>query len=132
MSPSPTEGGTVTVHLPLVFRRIGGRKEIVTPDGTVPWVRPAAQIDDPILLALAKAWRWQRQLDEGTFATITEIAQAEGISAAHAGRILSLTVLAPDIVKAILDGHLSERIGVNGLISVARISWPGQQTAFQT
>jgi hypothetical protein len=55
--------------------------------------------------ALARAFRWRRLLEAGTFATVEEIAAAEKINASYVGRVLRLTLLAPDIVEAILDGR---------------------------
>jgi hypothetical protein len=48
------------------FQRRGGRKRIVAPDGSdiVPSSKP--QPDGTLLKALARAWRWQRMLDEGS------------------------------------------------------------------
>ena len=42
---------------------------------------------------------------DGVFATVEEIAAAEKINASYVGRVLRLTLLAPDIVEAILDGR---------------------------
>ena len=51
------------------------------------------------------AFRWREQFENGTHATIAEIAAAEKINASYVGRILRLTLLAPDIVEAILMGR---------------------------
>jgi hypothetical protein len=56
--------------------------------------------------ALARAFRWQAMLDEGRFASITELAAAERIERGYAGQILRLTLLAPDIVQDALDGSV--------------------------
>ena len=55
--------------------------------------------------ALARAHRWKRLLEEGRYASISELAKAEKIDRGYLGRILQLTLLAPDIVEAILDGR---------------------------
>jgi hypothetical protein len=54
--------------------------------------------------AIARAFRWREMLENGTHATIAEIAAVEKINESYVGRILRLTLLAPDIVEAILDG----------------------------
>jgi hypothetical protein len=60
---------------------------------------------DPALLkALARAFRYQRLLDEGRYASISEMAAAERIERGYLGSLLRLTLLAPDIVEAILGG----------------------------
>jgi hypothetical protein len=55
--------------------------------------------------ALARAFRYQRMLDEGRHASISEMAAAEAIERGCLGTLLRLTLLAPDIVEAILDGR---------------------------
>lgn len=56
-----------------------------------------------LVKALARAFRWKRMLDSGEFATIAELAACEGIAPSYMTRILRMTLLAPDIVEAILD-----------------------------
>ncbi len=47
---------------------------------------------DPALLkALARAFRWQKLLDEGRYASISEAAQAEKIEHGFLGKLLQLT-----------------------------------------
>jgi hypothetical protein len=58
-----------------------------------------------VVKALARAFRWRKLLETGVFATVEEMAAAEKINAAYVGRVLRLTLLAPDIVEAILDGR---------------------------
>ena len=62
--------------------------------------------------ALARAFRWKRMLEDGRYASISEIAAAEKIDRGYVGSILRLTLLAPDIVEAILDGRQPERLGL--------------------
>ena len=86
------------------FQRRGGRKRIVPPDGSklAPTTKP--QRDVRLVKALARAWRWQRMLDEGVYATVSEIGDAENISKSYVSRILRLALLAPGIVEAVLAG----------------------------
>jgi hypothetical protein len=55
--------------------------------------------------ALARAWRSQRMLDEGVYATVSEIGDAEDISKSYVSRTLRLAMLAPGIIEAILAGR---------------------------
>ena len=55
--------------------------------------------------AIARAFRWRKLLETGAFATVGEIAVAANINASYIGRMLRLTLLAPEIVEAILDGR---------------------------
>ena len=69
------DGETIIVHIPIAFRRRGGRKMIVTPDGA-PWA-PRPRVDNALVKALARGFRWQRMLDDGICATIEELAKRE-------------------------------------------------------
>ena len=60
------------------------------------------RFDNAMVKAVARAFRWRELLENGTHATIAEIAAAEKINASYVGRVLRLTLLAPDIVEEIL------------------------------
>ena len=97
------DGETITIHIPMTFRKRGGRKEIVTPDGA-PWA-PRQGVDNAMIKALARAFRWQRMLDEGVCATIEELAKRERVNRGYMCSVMRLTLLAPDLVDAVLNGQ---------------------------
>jgi hypothetical protein len=97
------DGETITVHIPLTFRKRGGRKLVVTPDGAE-WA-PRPRVDNAMVKALARAFRWRRMLDEGVYGTLEDLARAKGVNATYVSRVLRLTLLAPEILEAILDGR---------------------------
>ncbi|WP_236039085.1 hypothetical protein [Belnapia arida] len=66
--------------------------------------------------APARAFRYQRLLDEERYASISEMAAAEQIERGYLGSLLRLTLLAPEIVEAILDGEASSLFGLPQLI----------------
>jgi hypothetical protein len=72
-----------------------------------------AQPDGTLVKALARAWRWQKLFDDGVYASVTEIGDAENISKSYVSRILRLALLGPDIVETILDGRC-RRVGRSG------------------
>ncbi len=120
----------LTVHVPLTVRRRGGRKMVIAPDGMeVPAVGVAARIDSTLVKALARAFRWRRMLETGRYATIDELAAAEKINASYVSRILRLTLLAPDIVEAILDGRQAPEVTLRGLMGAFPVEW-GEQKQF--
>jgi hypothetical protein len=92
---------TITVHVPFRVVKRGGRKEMQLPAGAAPPRKP----DSALIKALARAFRWKRMLESGEFSTISELAECEGIAPSYMTRVLRLTLLAPDIVEAILDGR---------------------------
>jgi hypothetical protein len=98
------DGNMLVVRIPMSFQRRGGRKRIVAPDGSELAPSSKPQPDATLLKALARAWRWQRMLDEGRFASVRELAEAERVSLSYISRIMRLTLLAPDIIERILDG----------------------------
>jgi hypothetical protein len=73
------DGNTLVVRIPMRFQRRGGRKRIVAPDGSELALKTKPQPDRTLIKALARAWRWQRLLDEGVYSLVTEISEAEHI-----------------------------------------------------
>lgn len=113
---------TITVRVPLAIRRRPGRKTIVTPTGEI--VAPAQTRADPALLkALARAFRWQKMLDEGRYGSISEMAQAEKIERGYLGKVLQLTLLAPAQVQAIVDGRQGADISLPALMDGVLPVW---------
>ena len=118
----------LTVHIPLTVRRRGGRKVVIAPDGTEAPVMTAARIDSTLVKALARAFRWRRMLESGVVSTVDEIAVREKINKSYVSRVLRLTLLAPQIVEAILDGRQAEGMTLPGLLKGVAVEW-GEQRA---
>jgi hypothetical protein len=83
---------------PLRLQR-GGHKRIVAPDGSAIVTTSKPQPDSTLVEALARAWRWQRQLDAGVYVTVSEIGDAENISKSYVSRILRLALLHPTLLR---------------------------------
>jgi ParB-like chromosome segregation protein Spo0J len=116
----------VTVRIPLVFKKHGGRKTVISPDGNV--LEPSEPLVDRALVrALARAFRWQRLLDEGAHGTFDDLAKAEGISQSHVSRMLRLTLLSPDLIEAILAGRQPEGMRLEGLLAGFPDQWARQR-----
>jgi hypothetical protein len=109
------------------LQRRGGRKRIVAPEGSelAPISKP--QPDGTLMKAIARAWRWQRMLDSGVYASVTEISEAEAIGKSYVSRILRLALLAPDIVEAILTGRTDQRMMLEQLERPLPASWEEQR-----
>ena len=121
------DGSTITVFLPIAWRRRGGRKVIVAPPGCDDWA-PPPRIDNTLIKALARAHRWRRMLEGGEYGTLAEMADAERISRSYVSRILRLTLLAPDIVERILDGR--PMAGLPQLLRPFPVDWERQRERF--
>jgi hypothetical protein len=96
------------------------------PDGTA----PPRRTDNTLVKALARAFRWKRMLESGEFATIAELAEREGIASSYMTRVLQLTLLAPDIVEAILDGRKRPEVTLARLMVPVPAQWQDQSALF--
>jgi hypothetical protein len=115
---------TLTVVVPLAVKPRGGRKAMVTP-GVLALQR---RQDITLIKAVARAFRWRRMLETGRFATINELAAAEKINSSYVSRVLRLTLLAPDIVEAILDGRQPDGMTLPGLMEPFPVEWARQES----
>ena len=77
--------------------------------------------------ALARAFRWRKMLDEGVHATLEDLARAKGVAPSYVSRILRLTLLAPEIVEAILDGRQPAELQLDDLLEGFPLEWEGQR-----
>ncbi len=115
----------LTVRVPLAVRKQrGGRKLMIAPAATTN--RGTSSSDTTLVKALARAFRWRRMMEAGRFATINELAAAEKINSSYVSRLLRLTLLAPDIVEAILDGRQPEPMTLPRLLKGVEVRWSGQ------
>jgi hypothetical protein len=97
---------------------------LITPDGTTG--RPRPRIDSALVKAIARAHRWQRVPETGECASITEVAAAEKIDRSYLCRVLRLTLLAPEIVEAIMDGRQAEGMTLPALMKGFPVEWERQ------
>ena len=114
---------TMTLHVPFRIVKRGGRKEMQTPDGAT----QRRRTDSTLVKALARAFRWKRLLESAEFATIAELAEREGIASSYMTRVLRLTLLAPDIVQAILDGTQGPEVTLVRVFEPFPVEWPEQR-----
>ena len=119
---------TVTLHIPFRLVKRGGRKAMQLPPGTSAQ-RPS--VDNTMIKALARAFRWKRMLESEAFATIAEMAEREGIAVSYLTRVLRLTLLAPEIVEAILDGRQGPEITLAKLTVPFPVEWERQRNDFR-
>ena len=74
------DGSTITVRIPMTWKRRGGRKVIIAPDGGDAWAPAKPRPDETLIRALARAHRWKRLLEEGKYRSAGELAEAEGVT----------------------------------------------------
>ena len=120
--------GSITVRVPLTIRRRPGRKTVVMPARDGAEAALPTRADPALVKALARAFRYQRLLDEGRYASISEIAAAENIERGYLGSLLRLTLLAPDIVEYILDGRQPPGLSLPRLLEPFPLAWDEQRS----
>ena len=124
------KNGCLAIRVPMKFKRVGGRKEIITPGGLNETAGSNASAQKPLVLALARAHRWKRLLDEGKFNSISCLAGELGVCSSYVGRIMKLTLLAPDIIESILDGNEKLGLSFRRLTKELPMSWEKQRAEF--
>lgn len=118
---------TLTVRVPFSIKKRGGRKLFIAPDGA-PWSPPHGRIDNTLVKAIARAHRWKRLLEGGQYASIADLAAAEKINESYLCRVLRLTLLAPNIVEAILDGRQPPGMQLEPLLRPIPVGWNIQRS----
>ena len=124
-----SDGAVLTVRIPMAFKRRGGRKLILAPDGADGLAAEPPRPDGTALRALARAWGWHRLLEAGRYGSIKALARAEGIHHAYVGKLLRLTLLTPDLIEAVLDGRLPKGVRLEDLVRPLPGAWAEQRRA---
>ncbi len=88
--------GNLQVSVSIKFRGLGSRHKIVLPG--------SSQNEAPVIVALARAFRWQKFIDEGKFKNIRQLAKAIGQDESTVGKTLRLRWLAPGVVHELIHG----------------------------
>ena len=121
MSKKPAIPDTVTVTIPFRVTKRGGRKEVQLPPGA-----NNRSPDYTLIKAVARAYRWRQILETGDMGTIAELAEREKIAPSYLTRVMRLTLLAPDIIEAILDGN-PPSVGMTDLLDPMTPVWAEQR-----
>ena len=129
------DGKSLTVHLPLTLRKRGGRKIIISPAGErlfpQAWATPRPGIDENLVKTLAQAFQWQQLLEDGRYATVGDLAKAQKLDQSFVSRILRLTLLAPDMVEAILNGTQAPAVQRQNLLHGFPLEWDSQKESLE-
>ena len=121
------DGKTITARIPMTFARRGGRKVIVAPDGGDAWAPTKPRPHETLIRALARGHRWKRILEGGNYRSAGELADTEGVSRSFVNRLLRLTLLAPEIVEAILEGRQPKAVQLEELTDAIPSEWEKQR-----
>src|SRR5712672_3719700 len=119
--------GTNTLHIPWSKTPPTRRREILLPaDPSQQHRRPIrSETKATLIAAIAQGRRWLKELIEDPAATTESIANSTGCSTRKVNMTISLAFLAPDLVKAAIDGHLPHDLGIARLCDLP-IEWARQ------
>ena len=121
--------GRMVIVIPMQFKRRGGRKEIIVPRGAksaTPAVADNPAVQKPLAIAVARAHRWQKLVDQGRYESMNDLADAAGLDRAYVRRLHNLTLLSPDLVRAILDGTEPDGLSLTQLVGGVPNRWEEQ------
>ena len=120
------EPDTIIIQLPLKPRRRSGRKYLIAPDGaTTPATGETPQLQT-MQKALVRAHMWRRDIESGSYDSITEFARKHRHDESYVQRQLSLTFLAPPIVEAILENTQPRYLTLQHLYNLTLLEWTEQ------
>ena len=114
------EDGRLQVVIPIKFRTISARKKIVI---------PGSKSDDatPLVRQIARAFRWQKYIDEGKFRNSVALAEAIGQDKSIVAKILRLRFLSPAIVHRIVTGDIPRSLTLQDLRTSFPDVWSEQE-----
>ena len=121
------DGRTAVVSISVSFLQRGGRKQILSPPGTAPW-SPAPRVDGALVKAVVRAHRWRHLLESGEYSSSAELAKSEKVNDSYLSRILRLTLLAPDLIEAILAGRQASTLQLDDLLKPLPAAWERQRS----
>lgn len=126
------DGRTMVVSIPISFRRQGERKRVVTPANSEAWSAPKPQVDNTLIKAVVRAHPWRNMLESNLFSSVRELAKTEKINESYLCRELRLTLLAPAITEAILNGLQPNGLELAQLLRLIPAEWEEQQVLFSS
>lgn len=121
--------GIITVHIPITITRKSGRRFIMTPGGaTLEYVTPKRL--DHMIAAVVRVHLWKEEMESGAAESLRFIARREKMNDSYASRLYRLTLLAPDIIEAILAGTQPRTLTLLDLLKPFPLLWEGQRNVF--
>ena len=119
--------GALTLHIPWHKPPSKQRREILMPDAVEPRnTRPIrAETRATLVAAIARGRRWLKELVDNASLNVESIAKRESCSVRKVNMTVSLAFLAPDLIKAAIEGRLPRGMGVARLVD-ASAEWSRQ------
>jgi len=124
--------GQSVTFVPLSIKRRHSSKLVVPPAGGS-FVASQPSIDLPLIRTLGKAFYWQKMIDTGEVAHASELARRFKLEQGWVSEVLRLTLLAPDIIRAVLEGRQPRQMNlqaVRGRDYAVPLDWGAQRRLF--
>lgn len=120
---------SMVMEIPVQFQRKVKRKRITTPDGHSIIKVDDKNINEPLVRAISRAYKWQDMLDTGKEKSITKLAHQENMKTSYMASVIRLTDLAPDITAAILEGKQPSTLQLQDLLrgGILPLDWNNQR-----
>lgn len=120
-----SDGQTLDIHVPIQFKVRGGRKDIILPENA----KDQLPTNKPLVLAIARAYKWQAIIDSEKISGIKELSRQHGMDHAYVSRTMKLATLAPDIIETILAGNEPSGLSLAKLNKNLPMGWDQQRKA---
>jgi len=118
--------GDVVVSIPMFFRCVAGKKQLVLNDEPQP-LNVNQIADNAIVAAFARAHAWMKMLDSGVVANVKELAEKVEVDRPYVVRTLRLATLSPRILQGVLHGHSPDGLSVEKLAAIQSDDWAEQE-----
>lgn len=125
-------GGRSVTFVPLTIKRRHASKVLIPPPGEKS-AKIKSSFDLPMIRTLGKAFYWQALLDSGQASNVSELARQLKLEMGWVAEVLRLTMLAPDIVQAIMEGRQPRQLNlhaVRGRQAEVPVDWDEQRRLF--
>lgn len=125
-------GGRSVTFVPMTIKRRHASKVLIPPAG-VGNATIKTSYDLPMIRTLGKAFYWQRLLDSGDASNVSELARQLKLEMGWVAEVLRLTMLAPEIVQAIMEGRQPRQLNlhaVRGRQADVPVDWDEQRRLF--
>ena len=106
-----------TISIPIKINRRGGKTATMILPKYSPEEKKKTNYDQALIKAFAKAYKWQEMLKKDCHMTYSKIALKERVTASYVSRILRLNQVAPDIIKAIIEGRQPRELKIQDFMN---------------
>jgi hypothetical protein len=115
------DNGNVAIHVDFSIRRVANRRRLVFRDAE------NVSVARPMLAKIGQAKRWAAWLEEGRYATVSDLAHALDMDRSNLVRELGLAWVSPRIVRAISTGIFPEKLSLCSLYAMKTLDWKEQE-----